>query len=411
MRPSRIIGVIVASAACWLVAAPQSSASAKSEHGDTLTLAVYGDSPYGLNNTDVSQVALTPQFIAAVNADPDVSGVLDVGDIHSGKSFCTVDYDNQIAALWSTFRDPLVYTPGDNEWADCHKPAEGGGKYNPATGAIDFVADGSFAQGNPAANLALVRSTFFTKPGRTLGSGKLKVTSQAKEYDRHFPTDKNYVENVRWDQQDIVFVTLNIPGGSNNDDDNWYGTPTKSQAQTDEIAQRTAADLRWLDAAFTHANHEHAEAVVIMEQADMWDLDGKDASHIANYEPFIASIASNASTFGGPVLLLNGDSHIYRSDNPLSATAPCITESPAGEVACTTNLGLHPQFVGVENFHRLVVHGSTSPLEWLKLTISADDDHGDHGRADDSNAASPTNPNSFGPFSWTRMNTGLVGAS
>ena len=79
------------------------------------------------------------------------------------------------------------------------------------------------------------------------------MTSQAKEYDREFPTDKNYVENVRWEQHDIVFVTVNIPGGSNNDDDNWYGTPAKSQAQTDEIAQRTAADLRWLDAAFKYS--------------------------------------------------------------------------------------------------------------------------------------------------------------
>lgn len=401
MRPSRTFSLIVFSATCLLVAGPQTVASARAAHADGFTLAVYGDSPYGLSNTDTSQVALTPQFIASVNADPDVSGVLHVGDIHSGKSFCTVDYDNKIASLWSTFQDPLVYTPGDNEWSDCHKTGEGGGKYNATTGAIDFIANGSYAQGDPAANLALVRSTFFAKPGRTLGSGKLKVTSQAKEFDRHFPTDKNYVENVRWEQHDIVFVTLNIPGGSNNDDDTWYGTPTKSQAQIDEIAQRTAADLRWLDEAFTYARHEDARAVVIMEQADMWDLDGKDASHIANYEPFIASIASNTMSFGKPVLLMNGDSHVYRSDNPLSATAPCITESAAGEVACTTNLGLHPQFFGVDNFHRLVVHGSTSPLEWLKLSIS-DDDHEAHATA---------TPNSFGPFSWTRMNTGLVGAS
>lgn len=400
MRPSKTFTLIIASAIGLLVAIPQSVASAHSDDAAVFTLAVYGDSPYGLNNTDTSQLALTPQFIAEVNADPDVSGVLDVGDIHSGKSFCTVDYDNQIAALWSTFEDPLVYTPGDNEWSDCHKPAEGGGKFNATTGVIDFVANGSYAQGNPADNLALVRSTFFAKPGRALGSGKLKVTSQAKDYDRHFPTDKNYVENVRWEQHDIVFVTMNIPGGSNNDDDNWYGTPNKSQAQIDEIAQRTAADIRWLDAAFEYAEDEHAHAVVIMEQADMWDLDGKDPSHIANYEPFIASIATNTVSFGKPVLLLNGDSHIYRSDNPLSATAPCITESSAGEVACTTNLGLHQQFLGVENFHRIVVHGSISPLEWLKLSIS--DEHEHHTSA---------NPNSFGPFSWTRMNTGLVGAS
>jgi hypothetical protein len=31
---------------------------------------------------------------------------------------------------------PLVYTPGDNEWADCHKKKEGGGEYSSSTGDI-----------------------------------------------------------------------------------------------------------------------------------------------------------------------------------------------------------------------------------------------------------------------------------
>ena len=395
MRPYRFIGATVAAATVGLVVIPMHDASAASE---SVTLAVYGDSPYGLSNTDASQVDLTPAFIDSINADPNVSVVAHVGDIHSGKSFCTVDYNNTIAADWKHFADPLVYTPGDNEWADCHKSGEGGGKYNATTGVIDFVASGSYANGNPADNLALIRSEFFPKAGGTLGSGTLKVTSQAMAYNRKYPTDKNYVENVRWQQKDVVFVTVNIPGGSNNDDDNWYGTPDKSQAQIDEVAQRTGADLRWLDSAFAYAKSEHAKGVVIFEQADMWDLDGKTASHIANYETFIANIAKNTLDFAKPVLLFNGDSHRYRSDNPLSSTAPCVTESPSGEVACTSNLGLHPQFYEVPNFHRVVVHGSTSPLEWLKLTVNED-------------RHAPASSNAFGPFSWARQNTGLVGNS
>jgi hypothetical protein len=46
----------------------------------------------------------------------------------------------------------------------------------------------------------------------------------------------------------------------------------------------------------------------------------------------------------------------------------------------------------VPNFHRVVVHGSALPLEWLKLAI-------DPGY--DKNAAATAT--SFGPFSWTRM--------
>jgi hypothetical protein len=42
----------------------------------------------------------------------------------------------------------------------------------------------------------------------------------------------------------------------------------------------------------------------------------------------------------------------------------------------------------VSNFHRIVVHGSTFPLEWLKLAIGEDNASG---------------PNGFGPFTWQRI--------
>ena len=38
-------------------------------------------------------------------------------------------------------------------------------------------------------------------------------------------------------------------------------------------------------------------------------------------------MAFNAVVYGKPVLYLNGDSHIYRSDNPLQQSSTCYTES------------------------------------------------------------------------------------
>ena len=356
-----------------------------------LTLAVYGDAPYGTTPTDTAEFEATPAFISAVNADPDVSGVIHVGDIHSGKQYCTETYDRSIQALWNSFADPLVYTPGDNEWTDCHKVGEGGGAYNATTGQISYVTDPTtgqpvdYASGNPLANLALIRSIFFAQPGRTLGSGTLHVLSQADAYDRRYPTDKQFVENVVWSQKDTVFVTIDVPGGSNNDADPWYGAPV-SDEQTQERVDRTAADLRWLDFAFGIARSSDANGVVIVTQADMWDLDGKTAAHLSNYEPLVSSIADHTTQFGKPVLLLNGDSHVYRSDSPLVAGAPCTGD--AG-VCSYDAWNSHPSY-NVPNFHRIVVHGSTIPLEWLKLTIDP--------RADASNGAT-----AFGPFSWTRV--------
>jgi len=360
---------------------------------NALTVAVYGDSPYGASPTDTSQTDKTPAFIASINADPKVDLVLHVGDIHSGKQFCTEAYDRAIFDLWTAFKDPLVYLPGDNEWTDCHKAAEGG----------HVVVNGSaadFAGGDPTANLDLVRAIFFPVPGLSLGGRRKALVSQASHFDPRVPGDARYVENVMWLQSRVLFVTLNVPGGSNNDDDNWFGQ-ARTDVQTDEVAARTGADLRWLDTAFEEARAAGAEAAVVALQADMWDLDSKPATHIAGYEPIIASLASHALAFGKPVLLFNGDSHHFRSDNPLQQGQPCAFEASSGTatVACAsvpaapdftpdawTN---HPSYA-VPNFHRVVVHGSTEPLEWIRLTITP-------GRND------PATADRFGPFAWERV--------
>ncbi len=375
------------------------------DDGRAINVAVFGDAPYGTAPTDTAQLQATPAFIETVNADRSVSLVVHVGDIHSGKQYCTQDYDLSIYNLWAELRRPLVYTPGDNEWTDCHKAGEGGGAYNKTTGQIDFVLDANgnpvdYSRGDPIANLALVRSIFFAEPGRTLGK-RVPVLSQAFAYDRNFPDDAAFVENVMWLEGRVLFATINVPGGSNNDQDVWYKAPSASAAQLAESPTRTAADVRWLDAAFTVAKLFRLEGVVIVTQADMWDLDGtapgaagQAAPHLTGYESLINEIAMQTADFKKPVLLFNGDSHTYRSDNPLVQGAACVIEPSPGQPAVPCDSAkddwLQHPFYNVPNFHRVVVHGSTFPLEWLKLTIDLD-------------TKAANGPAAFGPFSWQRM--------
>lgn len=236
------------------------------------------------------------------------------------------------------------------------------------------------------------------------GTSPLAVHSQAQEFDAGFPGDKAYVENVWYEQSGVLFVTLNVPGGSNNDTDTWYGAPAMGAVQSQEVANRSEAVKRWLDTAFKRATSNGDRAVVIQLQADMWDVDGAAATHLSQYKQFIDSIASNAKAFGKPVLLFNGDSHIYRSDNPLAPGAPCVIEPSPGAAAVACSNATVPSTYGnadpylnqpygynVPNFHRVTVHGSTTPLEWLKLTIDPE-----------------ANPavgavDAFGPFSWKRI--------
>ncbi len=323
-----------------------------------ITLAVFGDWPYNQNLLDNARL-----LIDSVNADPSVSAVLHVGDIHSGSQPCTSagilpalasanpGWNQAVFNRFQQFRAPLVYTPGDNEWTDCHKSKQG-------------------ASGDPLKELASVRELFFSRPGRTLGGTDRRVTSQALAFDPAWPADAQYVENVLWEEQRVVFVTLNMPG-SNNDTVPWSGAFANPAAQAQERTQRTDADIRWLQTAFAKAKAGRARAMVIALQADMWDPSALDAGGdgLYNYTPFVQKLAELSIAFQRPVLLLNGDSHLFQADQPLADP-----NSATGRIHNTPP---------VPNLTRITVQGSTNaPAEWLRLTID---------------------PRSGAPFSWSNV--------
>jgi hypothetical protein len=81
------LGAIAAALALAMLAGADDGKSNLRSEDDNgpLTMAVYGDSPYGVNPTDNAQQLATPAFIDAVNNDKKVKLVLHVGDIHAGK--------------------------------------------------------------------------------------------------------------------------------------------------------------------------------------------------------------------------------------------------------------------------------------------------------------------------------------
>jgi hypothetical protein len=316
------------------------------DDGDSLTVAVFGDWPY-------SQALLSNAHLLtnSVNADRDVSLVIHVGDIHSGSMPCTSasilppiatsspGWNQGIFFQFQQFSDPVVYVPGDNEWSDCHKSKQ-------------------FSSGAPLKELASVRQLFFARPGITLGKHPKRVESQAEEFDVAYPADSQFVENVMWQDSRTVFATFNIPGGSNDDTAPWTGIFADPSAQAQEVIDREAANLRWLHRAFDKARTEHARAVVIAIQADLWDPTAivVGGAGLDKYTPFVQELANLTLQFGRPVLLLNGDTHLYESDRPLA--------DPTSE----TGVIHHTQ--AVPNLLRVVVQGSTNgPAEWLRLTI------------------------------------------
>jgi Calcineurin-like phosphoesterase len=325
MRTPTKFTLAAAVAASALVA--PGAVSAKG-HDDPDTFAVIGDIPYG-----DAQIAAFPHRIGEINADPDVSLVVHLGDIKSGSSVCSDDYFAMIKADFDTFADPLVYTPGDNEWTDCHRPN-----------------NGSY---NPLERLTAVRTLFFSTPGVTLGQRPVEVDSQAAA---------GIPENVRWRRDHVQFTAVDIPG-SNNSLAPWTGNTTPTPDQTVEVMSRTAAGIELLRDTFRDARDRHDDTVVIMTQADMFDptVPNPQFADYFGFKPIVTALAQEASTFSGRVYLFNGDSHVFHSDHPLAAGSSW--------------LALYGITDPVANLERVTVEGSTGVDEWLKVRIDQ------HGRA------------------------------
>jgi hypothetical protein len=315
--------------------------------GRPFAFAVIGDWPYSQALLDNSHL-----LVNSINDDRRVDLVVHVGDIHSGSMPCTSAYtlppiatsnpgwNQSVFHVFQQFNAPLVYLPGDNEWSDCHKSKQ-------------------FSSGHPLRELASVRELFYAQPGVTLGRHEKQVWSQAEHFDTAYPADSQFVENVLWQQNRVLFVTLNVPGGSNDDTAPWSGIFANPAAQAQEVQEREAANLRWLEKAFQIANREHSRAVVVALQADMWDPEALAAggAGLDKYTPLVQKLATLSLQFRRPVLLLNGDTHLYLTDKPLAdpnSTTGVIHHTPA-----------------VPNLTRLVVQGSTNaPAEWLRISVN-----------------------------------------
>jgi hypothetical protein len=322
-------------ATALVAAAPVAGADPGNSYGNhdgVATYAVIGDTPYG-----TPQLENFPNDVAEINADPQVQLTMHLGDIKNGSSQCTSSYFEQIRADFDRFADPLVYTPGDNEWTDCHRANNGA-----------FWPAGPVLNGDSRpARLAEIHRIFFDHPGWTLGQHPRHVETQGGEY----------VENAMWHQVDVQFGDLNVPG-SNNDWLPWFEQP-RTSSQIAEVADRTEADLAWMDEIFDRARKEHAKGVAIGIQADMWDpAIESDPTQYDHFQPIVQELAHQASLYGGPVLLLNGDSHKFVDDRPLA------------DPSRPQNKSIYGIAQDVPNLRRITVNGSTTPChEWLKLTI------------------------------------------
>jgi hypothetical protein len=237
-----------------------------------------------------------------------------VGDIKGSFESCSDELLRARRALLDAAPVALVYVPGDNEWTDCHRAS---------AGAYD-----------PRERLGELRRLFFAT-NESLGRRTLRLSRQADG-----ARFRAHVENLRWISGEVVFVTLNVPGSNNN-----LGRNERMDA---EHAERMAANLAWLDEAVARARKSDMRGLVVFSHGD--PRFGSGGGKRDGFTAYRTALRTHAQALGKPMLLVHGDGHRFRVDQPLRDSRT------RGRLA---------------NFTRLEVYGS--PLvHWVRVDVGVE---------------------------------------
>ena len=253
--------------AATLACAMLSSCAATSPSKGAFVFGVMGDAPYN----DREEVPYA-EMLTVMAGEP-LAFIVHVGDTKAGSSGkCSDAFYEMRRAQFDRVPHPILYTPGDNEWTDCHRAGAGG--YDPIE------------------RLGKVRQVYFGDEW-SLGSERIKTEVQP-----------DFPENRAWAYGGLRFVTLDFPGKSNN-----MGHDPRNDA---EARARTEANRRWLDRAIEASAGDDVRALVIATQANPW------VAKPGVYDAFIRQVADAALKLRKPVLFVHGDTHMYRVDAPFS---------------------------------------------------------------------------------------------
>ncbi len=242
-------------------------------HAQSFSFAAIGDVPYG----PVEDLA---RLADKLNQAPIVL-TIHVGDIKSGATLCTDQTFLDVKAQFDRFQRPLIYTPGDNEWTDCHR-----------------FSNGSY---DPLERLEKLRSIFFST-NTSMGQQTISLQLQSAA-----PSYRRFVENRRWHVGPISFATLHQVGSNNN--------LQPELASSVEFKERNAANIAWMRDTFSSAKARNDVAVVLAMQADTFF--GSAGKPDSGYAGWLTALNEEVRAWNKPVLLIQGDTHNFTIDHPL----------------------------------------------------------------------------------------------
>jgi hypothetical protein len=314
------------------------------ESNDSYEIGLWGDLPY----SDLQAQVGVPNLIADMNSNRLKFTVHD-GDLKAGNAIsgsatpttCSNALYAQSLAFFNMLKAPAMFTPGDNDWTDCDRPANGG--YNSLE------------------RLGYQRQFFFSTP-YSFGQKKMK---QEVQTGAPYCLDASgnsvpCVENRRWTVGQVTYATLNVQGSCNNLCDT---APNPA-----EYAARNAANIAWLRETFALAKARKGAAVMIVAQGNPgWDLSDATRAPLRNprtlaetdgapdgFQEYLAALRDEVIAFRKPVVYVHGDSHYHRIDKPFLDSQGRRLEN----------------FTRVETFGNNAVNGNND-VQWIKVRVDS----------------------------------------
>ncbi|TXL62657.1 metallophosphoesterase family protein [Zeimonas arvi] len=272
----RALAAALATTLCMAAGAGTSPARADGPATQgAVSFALIGDLPYF-----ALEVPMVGQIFDSL--DEDIAFVVHAGDLKGSWESCDDALLAERHALLDRSPVPLVFTPGDNEWADCHHSRAGG-----------F---------DPLERLAALRRLFFAdadalggRPGLDAESAPgvepLVLRRQADA------TPGGPPENLRWRAGGTLFATINLPGSRN--------AREVEKRHPGSRAARERWNEAWLREAYAIATRDRLGAIVVIGQANPHF--GRSAGgHYASFQRLLEGLAAR---FPGHTLFLHGDTH------------------------------------------------------------------------------------------------------
>jgi len=310
------------------------------EKSEPYAIGLWGDLPY----SDVQALVGVPNLIADMNRH-DLAFTVHDGDLKAGSgtpgsvtpTTCSDALYVQALGFFNALRAPAMLTPGDNDWTDCDRPANGG-----------------FSSRE---RLDHERLVFFNTP-YSLGQRRMRQEVQTSPLCLGVAGAVPCVENRRWTLGRVTYITLNVQGSCNNLCD--------TAPDANEWAARNQANISWLRESFRYAAARQSVAVMVISQANPgWDAtDGTRAplrdpkslvetdGQADGFRDYLVALRDEVVAFRRPVAYVHGDSHYHRVDKPL----------------------LDAQGRRLENFTRVETFGDnqangTNDANWLKVAV------------------------------------------